>query len=183
MDQEQLAKHMRSSFEAGLSQRLSRSVRVNLQNIIPSHWFSAAASECQSMFIAGHFYGTISIAQAYVESLSKYLCETYGIRGNPNDPAKRWEKLLAEKIVGPPAQDAALAVLSDRNDFHHLNKEVEQDYQKLEQRAEECVNLLHTIESDVFAHSFHAGSIVPKHSERWPNAGDGLARANLRQKW
>lgn len=67
MDQDHLAQHMRSSFEASLPQRLARSLRVNLQNVIPSHWFSAAASECQSMFIAGHLYGTISVAQAYVE--------------------------------------------------------------------------------------------------------------------
>jgi hypothetical protein len=48
-----------------------------------------------------------------------------------------------EKIVGPSARDAALALLSDRNDFHHLNKEVEQDYRKLEKRAEDCVKLMH----------------------------------------
>ena len=80
MDEHQLAKHMRSSFEAGLSRRIARSSRVNLQHVIPSHWFSAAASECQSMFIEGHFYGTISLAQAHVGSLSN-LCETYDIRG------------------------------------------------------------------------------------------------------
>lgn len=126
MDQDALAKQMRASFEASLSQRLARSSRVNLQSVIPSHWFSAAASECQSMFIAGYFYGAISISQAYVESLSKFLCEIYGIRGNPNKPEKRWEKLLAEKVVEASAHDAARAVLSDRNYFHHLNKEVEQ---------------------------------------------------------
>ena len=182
MNLEQLAKDMRSSFEASLPLRLGRSSRVKLQNIIPSHWFSAAASECHSMFVAGHFYGTISVAQAYVESLSKYLCETYGVRGNQKDAAKRWGKLLAEKIVGQAAHDFAFAVLSDRNDFHHLNKEVEQDYATLEKRAEDCVNLLYTIETDVFAHSFHAGSIVPTHPKRWPDAGDRFTRANLRQK-
>jgi hypothetical protein len=135
------------------------------------------------MFIAGHFYGSISVAQAYVEALSTYLCDTYSIGGNRNDPPKRWEKLAAEKIVGPDVHTAAVAVLSDRNDFHHLNKDVEQDYRKLEQRAERCVNLVHTIEADVFAHSFQDGRILPKHPERWPRAGDGLTRVQLRQKW
>lgn len=102
MSHDQLAKDMRSSFEASLPLRLGRSSRVKLQNIIPSHWFSAAASECHGMFIAGHFYGTISVAQAYVESLSKYLCEAYGVRGNQNDAAKRWRKLLAEKHAFVP---------------------------------------------------------------------------------
>ena len=183
MDQDALAKQMRASFEASLSQRLARSSRVDLQRVIPSHWFSAAASECQSMFIAGKFYGAISVAQAYTEALSTYLCDRYSIRGNRKDALKRWEKLLLEKIVDALVCDAARAVLSDRNDFHHLNKEVEQDYLKLEKRAEDCVNFLYTIESHVFAYAFNAGSIVPKHPERWPNAGDGLTRANLRQKW
>ena len=135
------------------------------------------------MFVAGHFYGAISVAQAYVESLSKYLCEAYHVRGNPNDPVKRWEKLCAEKIVGQSACDAAQGIMSDRNDFHHLNKDVEQDYLKLEKRAEDCVNHIHSIEADVFAHTFSDGKVVPKHPERWPTVGDGLTRAHLRQKW
>ena len=134
------------------------------------------------MFVAGHFYGAISVAQAYVEALSTYLCERCNIGGNQKDPPKRWQKLVTEKIVDAPVCDAALAVLSDRNDFHHLNKEVEQDYRKLERRAEVCVNLLYTIESRVFDHSFDTGSIVPKHPERWRDAGNGLTHAYLRQK-
>jgi hypothetical protein len=183
MDEAQLAAHMRASFEASLPQRLSRSRRVKIQHVIPSHWFSAAASECQSMFVAGHFYGAISIAQAYVESLSRFLYETYRIRGNANDPQKRWDRLLAETIVGTPARDAAVSVLSDRHDFHHLNKEVEQEYQQLENRAKDCVNLLYMIEADVFAHSFHEGSIVPKHPKHWPSGKRSLTLAYIRQKW
>ncbi len=75
--------------------------------------------------------------------------------------------MLAEKTVGQAARDAALAVLSDRNGFHHLNKDVEGDYEKLEKRAEDCVNLLHIIESDVFAHSLMLGGLFPCA----PNAG------------
>jgi len=135
------------------------------------------------MFVAGHFYGAISIAQAYAEALSSFLCEKYHIRGNRNDPQKRWQKLFDGKIVGTGARDAAIALMSDRNDFHHLNKDVERDFRKMEARAGECVNLLYTIESEVFAHSFEAGKIRPKHPERWPDEGDGLTSVNLRQKW
>lgn len=179
MDKDALAKLMRASFEANLSQRLARSSRVNLQSVIPSHWFSAATSECQSMFTAGQFYGAISVAQAYTEALSTYLCDRHSIGGNRKDALKRWEKLLLKKIVDAPVCDAARAVFSDRNDFHHLNKEVEQDYLKLEKRAEDCVNFLYTIESHVFAHAFNEGSIVPKHPERWPHAGPPVMTAGL----
>src|SRR6185436_13134071 len=58
---------MRSSFEASLPHRLQRASQVKLQNIIPAHWFAAAASECAGMYIAGFFYGAISVAQAYIE--------------------------------------------------------------------------------------------------------------------
>src|SRR5262245_32843577 len=132
MDGKQLEGQMRSSFEAGLSQRVARSSRVNLQHIIPAHWFSAAASECQSMYIAGYFYGSISVAQAYVEALSRYLCDLYGVTGNRNDPGKRWKRLNALNVVSATSSDAALAVMADRNNFHHLNKEVEQEFLKLE---------------------------------------------------
>jgi hypothetical protein len=64
-----------------------------------------------------------------------------------------------------------------------LNEDVEKDFRKLEKRAEECVNHLHTIEADVFAYSFGPGGIIPKHPERWVDAGDGLTLANVRQKW
>jgi hypothetical protein len=40
---------MRASFEAGLPQRLRRASRVKIQNFIPAHWFTTAASECISM--------------------------------------------------------------------------------------------------------------------------------------
>jgi hypothetical protein len=135
------------------------------------------------MYLAGYFYGAISIAQAYVEALSKFLCDTHRIRGTRKDSAKRWNKLLVDNVVTTDVCDAAMSVLSDRNTFHHLNKGVEQDYRNLEKRAEDCINLIHTIESEVFSHAFDAGRIVPKHPERWPGADEGMTLARLRQKW
>jgi len=41
-------------------------------------------------------------------------------------------------IISDTALAAALSILDDRNDFHHLNTDVEQDYQKLESRTVEC---------------------------------------------
>jgi len=61
-----LERDMRASFEASLPHRLRRASRVKLQNFIPAHWFAAAASECAGMYIAGFFYGAISVAQAYM---------------------------------------------------------------------------------------------------------------------
>lgn len=183
VDSGSLAKEMRAHFEAELPHRVSRASRIELQHFIPAHWFSAAASECASMYIAGFFYGAISVAQAYVEALSKFLAETRHVRVS-NDPAEGWRRLLREGIISSTVCKAALSVLSDRNDFHHLNKQVEKDFLKLESRAQACVNALHTIESEVFAYSFdEAGKVTLDTLEYWPSGGEGLAQVNLRQLW
>ena len=181
---EQLLKDMRASFEASLPQKLSRASRVKLQNIIPAHWFATAASECAGMYIAGFFYGAISVAQAYVEALTRFLAEHHHTR-IPGDPAERCRYLNNERLLSDQALTAALAILSDRNDFHHLNKSVEQEHEKLEARAADCINQLHTIESDVFAYSFgpEPGKVALKKPDYWPSGGPGLAQVNLRQLW
>jgi len=182
-EHERLGHMMRASFEADLPLRLERASRVKLQPIIPNHWFSSAASECASMYISGLFYGSISVAQAYVEALSKFLCETDCVRC-PNDVKHRWKRLTKEAIVSHTAAQAALDVLDKRNDFHHLNKDIEQDFAKLEVRAENCVNHIYAIESEVFAYSFdEPGKITPHNPKYWPPSGPGLVRINARQCW
>jgi hypothetical protein len=176
-------KEMRSSFESGLPHRVERASQIRLQNIIPAHWFAAAASECASMYIAGFFYGAISIAQAYVEALSRFLAETHKT-GVKKDVPERWKRLREANVVSDAACNAAFSIFAERNDYHHLNKQVEQDFQELEKRAEECMNHLHAIESEVFAYSFdEPGKITPRKPEYWPEGGPGLVRVNLRQLW
>lgn len=171
---------MRASFEAKLSQRIERASRVRLQQFIPSHWFAAAASECATMYVEGLFYGAISISQAYVEALSRYLLEHHSLRVLKSVD-ERCQRLHGKKIISTPTRDAALAVFSDRNDFHHLNRAIMQDFAKLEARALACVNHLHTIESDVFAFSMiEAGKVTLKNPEYWPSPSDGLVQVNIR---
>ena len=173
---------MVSMLKADLPQRFARAKRVKLQQVIPFHWFSSAASECARMYIAGLFYGSISVAQAYVEALSKYLAEFHGIRVG-KDTEERCRRLEKQKVLSSASVLAALAVFSDRNNYHHLNREVHQEYEKLESRAEECVNHLHTIESEVFAYTVSDGKIIPKEPRYWPPFGDGLSQVYLRQLW
>ena len=176
--------NMRSSFEASLPNRLRRASGVKLQNIIPAHWFAAAASECAGMYIAGFFYGAISVAQAYVEAISRFLAEHHHTR-IPKDPEQRCRYLHQEGLISDKVLDAALTILSDRNDLHHLNKGVVQEYQTLEARAENCINHLHVIESEVFAYTFgpEPGKVAFRNPEYWPSGGPGLAQINLRQLW
>lgn len=182
-EDKQIEALMRARFEAGIPERLRRTSLVRLQNIIPAHWFSAAASECAGMYIAGFFYGAISVTQAYVEALSKYLAEHHKVKIGKNI-ANRCQRLRDCGVLSGPAFDAATKILNDRNDFHHLNKDVEQDFRKLEERAAECINLLHLLESEVFAYSFASetpGQVVLSKAEYWPSPAPGQANVHLRQ--
>lgn len=175
---------MRASFDASPSHRVERASRVKLQNIIPAHWFSTAASECAGMYIAGYFYGAISVAQAYIEALSKFLAEHHYVR-LAKDTEERCRRLHKKGFLSQTALEAALAVLDRRNDFHHLNRDVPQEYDQLQLRAEQCINHLHTIESEVYAYSFsnQPGNVALKNPEYWPSHEAGMAQVPLRQLW
>ena len=184
-EEEWNAKQMHARFEASFPHRLRRASAVKLQHFIPAHWFAAAASEFAGMYIAGFFYGAISVAQAYVEALSQYLAEHHHVPVR-KDPGERCRRLRRKNIISAASLDAALTIIDDRNDFHHLNKDVEQDFQKLETRAEQCINLIHTLESEVFAYSFtedDPGKVEFAKPEYWPSSGPGLAQVHLRQLW
>ena len=161
-----MADQFRNSFEAGLEQRLGRASRVRLQSVIPTHWFSTAGSECARMYVAGFFYGAISVSQAYVEAVAKFLAEKHGLLQSKTEAI--WNALCDRELVSVECRDAALLVLSERNDFHHLNKTVPQRHSKLEARAEDCINQLHAIDTDVFAYSITNGEVAVKNPDYWP---------------
>jgi hypothetical protein len=124
------------------------------------------------------------VAQAYVEALSRFLAEHHGIPLR-NDARERYRRLHRRRLLSDQALNAATAVLADRNDFHHLNKQVPQDFYKLEARAEECINHLYVIESDVFGYCFSdiPGKLQLRHPEYWPSGSPGTAQIGLRQLW
>jgi hypothetical protein len=182
MDTDQLLERsLRAGFEARLPLQIARAGKIRLQSTIPNHWFSAAASECAAMYITGHFYGAILVAQAYVEALAEYLCRQHTI-GRSRNVTLMWKRLHEAGVVEGQTQDAAASVYSDRHSFHHLNDRVEQDHSRLEERALSCVNQLHIIESDVFAHTFQRGRIIPKTPKYWPQSGPqaGMVDAYIR---
>ena len=176
---------MRASFEASLDRRVDRAASIPLQNFIPSHWFSAAASECAQMYVSGFFYGCISISQAYVEALSQFLAKHHGIR-QTKAVNIRWQRLRDSRHVPEVVRDAAQIVYSDRNNFHHLNAGVVQDYELLQVRAGDCIKNLHIIESSIFGYSVSAdqpGQLVLDNPSYWPAESPEHVRAFIRQLW
>ncbi len=182
MSQEMAAK-MRAAFEAELPMRMKRASDIKLHPIIPAHWFAAAAAECAEMYVAGSFYGAISLAQAYVEALADFLrtCHSTALKF-PNDRVGHtWRALCEGEIISSACRDAALRVFEARNKFHHLKKDVEQDYTQLWHLAAECLNLLHTIDAEIFAFTFDEGCIVPSNPEYWRDLEAGTTLVSLRQ--
>jgi len=130
------------------------------------------------MFVAGSFYGCITLVQSVAEGLGKFLAEKNTIKVYNNH-----DKLIAELsnrgVISATAREAFKAIRGkDRNDFHHLNKRIPQDRDKLEKRAEGCMNSLYTIESEVFAYEHDGtGRIIMKHRKYWPPDDDrGMVR-------
>lgn len=174
--QRQMYRH----FEAQLEARLNRAGRTKVHGIIPQHYFSAASSECRDMFIDGHFYGCISLAQAVAEGISKFIGSVHSIHVG-KDFLKRVAKLGTRGFISSQSCDAFRQIWgNDRNTFHHLNETVETDYQTLETRAEECVNALYKIESEIFWYDFTNNGISPKHPEYWPKSGPETVDVFLR---
>ncbi|WP_429816403.1 hypothetical protein [Ensifer sp. B1-9] len=158
----------------------ARAKLVKFQHFIPGHWFSAAASECVQMFIHGHFYGCISVAQAYVEALGKYLSGVHQVRVS-NDPPILWGRLSKEGIVSKDVAASAKSLFTDRNDFHHLNKDLERDHSKLEQRALHCLDAIYDIECEIFAYSVSEGVVTIHKPQYWPEGREkGTAQVFIR---
>lgn len=174
--------HMRSYFDLRFDEQLERFGKVKIQNVLPIQFFSYALVECRDMFVASHYYGCISLCQSVVEGIAKFLIEmndaefkakevSTKIDGGPYTLANN---LVRAGVLSQDAKDAFLRITgSDRNDYHHLNKEVQTDIELLEARALECLVALNVIESEVFAYDFNEGMIVPKIPKYWPISDEG----------
>jgi hypothetical protein len=160
--------HLTRLDEARLAGRAERAARTNVHGIIPNHFFAAASSECRDVFIDGHYYACISLAQAVAEGLASFLGDFHHV-GAKKDPVQRVRRLCAKGAITKGALDTFLRIWgNDRNTFHHVNRDIPTDHAELERRAEECVRSLFEIESEVFAFDIVDGKIAPKKPAYWP---------------
>lgn len=156
--------------EARREARAARASRTRVHEIIPSHFFAGASTECREAFIDGHYYSCISLAQALAEGLSRFL-NTFHSVGAKHDPPVQMRRLNKKGALSDGALRAFQRIWgNDRNTFHHMNHDIPTDSQALEARAEECVNALLEIESELFAYDVvEGGKLSPKKPEYWPN--------------
>ena len=168
MKTEYLKSSLTSSFEAGLPQAIERANELQFINLIPNHWFSRAVSESLKLYVNGHFYGVIVTSQAYIEALGKFLCKLNGQSASKNDTIKDWKKMNERGFAKDSSLASAEKIYAGRNDFHHLNPTVENDYQKLKSLALDCLNNIFIIESEFFSYTYDNGKIVVANPKYWP---------------
>ena len=128
-------------------------------------------------FRDGHFYGCIAMTQAVAEALVRFLCER-----NLWKPAKVFEtnveNLRKRGVISDGLKDSFLKIWEKRNDYHHLNNNVERDRQVLEELAREKASLLAKVENEVFHFTVVEGKLVPEQPKYW-DASSGPGSHNV----
>jgi len=174
-----IEKELKSRYEAKLHNSVARSKSTKVVPVIPNHYFAAASSEIRDMFIDGCFIGTISASQSVAEGLSKFLCKRKHLRC-PKNHLTRVGNLVDENILTKESKIAFEQIEKGRDDFHHMNENIETDCSQLESKAKSNVDSLFHIEEEIFGHSFDNGKIVPNNPEYWDINPDGTTKAFLR---
>ena len=171
---------LKNSFDQSFPDRVERYLRVKVHDYVSLTFFSHVVAECREMFASGYFYGSISLSQAYAEALARFIAEKFE-KSPPRDYKKNVQKLSKRKLITEDVADAFLAIHGkDRNNFHHFNKEIEDNIQSLETRAEDCLKRLNTIESNIFAYSWTEQGFKPKYAKYWHKKENGEIAAYVR---
>ena len=178
VEKAQLKDTLQQEFEYSLEKRIERYLDLKPHGIIPNSHFAAVSAECHLLYRDGHYYGTVSLAQSVAEALVKFLCKINGW-----GPNKDFEENIKElKKRGKITDDLVILftnIWQARNDYHHLNPQVEQDKQKLAVLAKEKLSSLKKIEEELFAYSANEGKLIPKYPKYWDQK-DGKVSVYLR---
>lgn len=148
--------------------------------IIANHYFSPVSSECQLLFDNGYYYGCISLCQSVAEALARFMYEKW--TGNP--PTEKFGANI-HKIKNADVQPDVSNLLEDiyggqqRQDFHHLNRNIPTDQEELRNIATGKINVLNKAESQIFKYEIIEGGLRPKYELYWEKK-NGAYNAFLR---
>lgn len=171
IEQKQVEESIKQECMGTASIRATRYLQVKPHIIIPNEHFAAPSTECSLLFRDGHFFGCIALTQAVAEALARFLCEVnFGRHDNVFE--KNVEKLNRRGFISDKVNKALSEIWKDRDDFHHLNPDVETDRQILEELAKEKTRLLAEVESEIFEFEIINGALQPKHPKYWKISGN-----------
>jgi hypothetical protein len=177
---DRLVAELRRECEAAVEARADRYLRAEHHGIIPGAPFAPASAECIDLFRDGHFFGAISLSQAVGEAIVRHMCDS-----NRCSAAAKFERnvlrLRTRGFVNDDIKRQLLKLWEKRNDYHHLNNNVETDRITLEQLAFTKIRALATIEGWVFKYSFAKGALVVRFPQYWPRTGADRVAVFLRR--
>lgn len=166
VDKAQTADTLRQEFELTLEDRVNRYLELKPHGIIPNSHFAAVSAECHLLYRDGHFYGAVSLTLAVAEALVKFLCKKNGWKPN-KEFEENLKQLETREKISKELVSLFAEIWKDRNDYHHLNTQIEQDRQKLELLAQEKLTDLRKIEQELFAYTVSEGKLTPKYPKYW----------------
>ncbi|MFH1955088.1 MAG: hypothetical protein ABIL06_26170 [Pseudomonadota bacterium] len=165
-----------------LQVRAQRFLKVKPHGIVPYTPFAPVSAECISLFQDGHFYGCIALTQSVAEAIARFLCQK-----NAWEPDKSFEKnikkLSVRKFISVSIKNNFLKIWKKRDDYHHLNPNIETDRFEIEKLAYEKILFLNQIESEIFKFSISdEGKLIPDNKKYWNINKDGTVPVFLKIK-
>jgi len=171
IQQKQVEENILQECEASVKERAQRYLKVRPHGVIPATHFAAVSAEITHLFRDGHFYGCIALSQSLAEALVRFICECNSFKPG-KDYEKNVEKLLKRSFITTELKKAFSEIWRKRNDYHHLNPQIEKDRGKLEKLALKKVRLLKEIEKTIFEFTIINGAIRPKNPKYWKLKGN-----------
>ena len=195
---------LQSQLESTIEQRIDRYLEIDHQGIIGNHYFSAASSECITLYHDGHFISVVMVSQAVNEGIIRFIAERNNIESSKQKSQHRLLKFFAKmfKIICQKDNDTkSIAGLIDelkgrniisiscadaskriwgsfRNDVHHMNPNVTMiSFDALAKRNLQDIAI---IEKEIFGADFREGALIPHQSKYWDLDKNGTVPVYLR---
>ena len=180
LEVERIRSDLVQRFQTTLEERVERYVEIDRQKMTPNHHFAAAAAECLSLYVDGHFMSTVMMTQAVAEGIRKFVLERNNLKlGEKMRGQDAVGKLQENKIITGHCAEAFNRIWrSFRDDVHHMNPKVATiPFRKLAKKNIEDLTL---IEREIFAVNFVTGAIVPVQPKYWDITEEGTTGVFLR---
>lgn len=160
---------------------VERKVEADIHPIIPNTHFAGVSTECAESFIVGHYYASISLAQSIAEGLIKFIAEKKGWKPK-GDFEVNVDECLKKTFITTNQSQQLKEIWKNRNDYHHLNKNIPKDNAILREIAKQKIKLLSELEKDLFEFIIVNGAIKPKNPLYWDINQDGTTSVFLRMQ-
>ena len=174
-----IRRDLRDQFEQTLEEKVDRFLEVKAHPIVPAHHFSSPSRECAEVYLEGKFFSAISLTQAIVDSISRFIFKRNDLKAD-NDVDKRLRQLEESNLVSSSCVEAMKRIWIYRHDFHHLNPTVPTNVEQLKEIASANRVDLALIEGEIFAFEIVNGAIAPRKPKYWDIQPGGIMRVDLR---